>query len=390
MDNISTLITKTNELTEALSLLCEHSVIAIDTEFIRESTYYSKLCLVQLAAGEHFFAIDPLADDIDLTALYEMLSNQDILKVFHAGRQDLEIFVHLTGNVPTPIFDTQIAAMVIGLGDQAGYDKLVQHYLKIEIDKSSRFTDWAARPLSERQLTYALDDVIYLAKIYPIIHDELSANNRLNWLNDEIHALTQIALYKPDPQEAWKKLKVRSHKPDFLNRLKFLAAWREERAISKNMPKNRIIRDETLVDLAGTNPKNPAKFQTIRGFPGGSTGKLVPEIIQTLAAAENSPRDSWPKIRGDYRRDKAPAATLELLRVLLKHITESHKIAPKLLASADDLEALARDDNADIKLLKGWRRELFGNTALQLKSGEIALTLNDSKVELIPNKKLNS
>ncbi|NCF46906.1 MAG: ribonuclease D [Alphaproteobacteria bacterium] len=383
MDNTSRLITTTDELERALNILCEFNVIAIDTEFIRESTYYPQLCLIQLAAGDHYFAVDPQSDMIELTALFEMMTNKDILKVFHAGRQDIEIFVHLTGNIPDPIFDTQIAAMVVGLGDQAGYDKLVQHYLNIELDKSSRFTDWSARPLSERQLEYALDDVIHLAKIYPIIHDELYRSNRLEWLDDDISALTQMSVYKPNPDDAWKRLKVRSHKPDFLNRLKFLASWREQRAIEKNMPKNRIIRDETLIDIAGTNPKNVAKFQFIRGFPGGSTGKLVPEILKTLAEAEKSPRESWPKIRNDYRRDKAPAATLELLRVLLKHITEAENIAPKLLASAEELEALARDDNADIKLLKGWRRELFGNIALQLKSGEIALTLRNNKLELI-------
>ena len=383
MNDASKLITTTDELERALSILCEFNVIAIDTEFIRVSTYYPKLCLIQLAAGDNYFAVDPLPDTIDLTALFQMLTNKDILKVFHAGRQDIEIFVHLTGDIPDPVFDTQIAAMVIGLGDQAGYDKLVQHYLNIELDKSSRFTDWSARPLSERQLEYALDDVIHLAKIYPIIHDELYRSNRLEWLDDDISALTQMSVYKPNPDDAWKRLKVKSHKPDFLNRLKFLASWREQRAITKNIPKNRIIRDETLIDIAGTNPKNVAKFQSIRGFPGGSTGKLVPEILKTLAEAEKSPRESWPKIRNDYRRDKAPAATLELLRVLLKHITEAENIAPKLLASAEELEALARDDNADIKLLKGWRRELFGNIALQLKSGEIALTLRNNKLELI-------
>ncbi len=383
MDNTSRLITTTDELQRALNILCEFNVIAIDTEFIRESTYYPQLCLIQLAAGDHYFAVDPQSDKIELTALFEMMTNKDILKVFHAGRQDIEIFVHLTGDIPDPIFDTQIAAMVIGLGDQAGYDKLVQHYLNIELDKSSRFTDWSARPLSERQLEYALDDVIHLAKIYPIIHDELYRSNRLEWLDDEIAALTQMSVYKPNPDDAWKRLKVRSHKPDFLNRLKFLASWREQRAIAKNIPKNRIIRDETLIDIAGTNPKNVAKFQSIRGFPGGSTGKLIPEILKTLAEAEKSPRESWPKVRNDYRRDKAPAATLELLRVLLKHITEAENIAPKILASAEELEALARDDNADIKLLKGWRRELFGNIALQLKSGEIALTLRNNKLELI-------
>lgn len=386
MDITSKLITTTGELESALNILCDFNVIAIDTEFIRESTYYPQLCLVQLAAGEHYFAVDPLSSTIELTPLFQMLVNKNILKVFHAGRQDIEIFVNLTGSIPDPIFDTQIAAMVIGLGDQAGYDKLVQHYLDIEIDKSSRFTDWSARPLSERQLKYAIDDVIHLAKIYPIIHDELIQNERLDWLDDDIAALAQLSLYKPNPDNAWKRLKVRSHKPDFLNRLKFLASWREQRAIKKNSPKNRIIRDETLIDIAGTNPKSIEKFNSIRGFPGGSTGKLAPEILETLAEAENSPRESWPKIKPDHRREKPPAATLELLRVLLKHITETQNIAPKLLASADELEALARENDPDIRPLKGWRRELFGNIALQLKSGEIALKLKNNKLELIyPN-----
>ena len=383
MDDTPKFITTTSELETAIKTLCSFGAVAVDTEFIRESTYYAQLCLIQLAAGEHCFAIDPLSENIKLTPLFEMLDNTNIVKVFHAGRQDIEIFVHLTGKVPNPIFDTQIAAMVVGLGDQAGYDKLVQHYLNIDIDKSSRFTNWSTRPLSDKQLKYAIDDVKYLIEIYHIMHRELTKNNRLSWLEDEITALKQISLYHPDPNNSWKKLKIRSYKPDFLNRLKFLASWREQRAISKNIPKNRIVRDETLLDLAGTNPKNAAKFENIRGFPGGSTGKLVPEILQILANAELSPRENWPKIKIDFRKDKAPAATLELLRVLLKHITESEKIAPKLIASYDDLDALARDDNADIKLLKGWRRELFGNVALKLKTGEIALSIKDKKMQLI-------
>ncbi len=386
MNDTPNFITTTDELARAIKTLCEFDAIAVDTEFIRESTYYPQLCLVQLAAGKHYFAVDPLSKNIDLSSLLEMLNNTDIIKVFHAGRQDLEIFAHLMGTVPKPIFDTQIAAMVVGLGDQAGYDKLVQHYLNIEIDKSSRFTDWSARPLSERQIKYALDDVIHLIKIYHIIYQELTNNKRLSWLDDDISALTQMSLYNPNPDDAWKKLKIRSYKPDFLNRLKFLASWREKRAISKNIPKNRIVRDETLIDLAGTNPKNAAKFEIIRGFPGGRTGKLVPEILQTLALAEQIPRQNWPKVKSDFRRDKAPVAILELLRVLLKHVTESENIAPKLLASSDDLDALARDNNADIKSLKGWRREIFGNIALKLKTGEIALSIKDNKIQLINQK----
>ena len=383
MNDTSKFITTTGELEHAIKTLSEFDAVAIDTEFIRESTYYPQLCLVQLAAGEHHFAVDPLSENIELTSLFEMLDDSNIIKVFHAGRQDIEIFVHLTGKVPKPIFDTQIAAMVVGLGDQAGYDKLVQYYLNIEIDKSSRFTDWSARPLSERQIKYALDDVIHLEKIYHIMHYELTNNKRLSWLEDELSALTQISLYKASPDDAWKKLKVRSYKADFLNRLKFLASWREQRAILKNIPRNRIVRDETLIDIAGTNPKTVSKFGVIRGFPGGSTGKLVPEILQTLASAEKSPREKWPKVKIDFRKDKAPLATLELLRVLLKHVTESENIAPKLLASAEDLDALARNHNADIKLLKGWRRELFGDLALKLKTGEIALSIKNNKIQLI-------
>ena len=383
MKSTTNFITTTGELEAAITILCGFNAVAVDTEFIRESTYYPQLCLVQLAAGEHYFAVDPLSENIKLTSLLEMLNNTNIIKVFHAGRQDIEIFVHLTGTVPIPIFDTQIAAMVVGLGDQVGYDKLVQHYLNIEIDKSSRFTDWSARPLSERQIKYALNDVTHLIKIYHIMYQELTDNKRLSWLDDEISSLAQISLYNPNPDDAWKKLKVRSYKPDFLNRLKYLASWREKRAISKNIPKNRIIRDETLIDLAGTNPKNATRFENIRGFPGGSNGKLVPEILQTLSEAEKTPRENWPKVKSDFRREKAPAAMLELLRVLLKHVTENENIAPKLLASSDDLDAIARDNNADIKALRGWRRELFGNIALKLKTGEIALSIKDNRIQLI-------
>ena len=268
MDNTPKLITETSDLENAMKTLSEFNSIAVDTEFIRESTYYPKLCLVQLAAGEYHFAVDPLSESIELSSLFQLLQNQNIVKVFHAGRQDIEIFVCLTGNVPNPIFDTQIASMVVGLGDQAGYDKLVQHYLNIDIDKSSRFTDWSARPLSDRQIKYALDDVIHLSKIYPLMLEELIQNERLSWLNEEISALTHLSLYKPNPDDAWKKLKIRSYNSDFLNRLKYLASWREKRAMTKNMPKNRIVRDETLIDLAGTNPKTASKFEIIRGFRG--------------------------------------------------------------------------------------------------------------------------
>ena len=357
--------------------------LAIDTEFMRERTYYPQLCLIQISDGDFACCIDPLAKDIDLTALWELMRNPAITKVFHAAHQDLEIFLNLMGELPTPLFDTQIAAMVMGHGDQVGYDRLIKGILNHDIDKTSRFTDWSKRPLSARQIDYALDDVIYLAKAYPIIVDELARKGRNEWLSDETTKLAAPDTYRTAPENAWQRIKIRNMKPVPLLRLMKLAEWREAEAQHRDLPRNRIMRDETLVDLAGSNPKSKGEFSKIRNFPGGNDGKLVDPVLRVLQMVEQLPDSALPAPPTRKAVKKPPVAVMELLRVLLKHLTDAEGVAPRLIASADDLEQLALDDDAPIKAMQGWRRDLFGEPALKLKNGKIALAVDQRRIRLI-------
>ena len=384
MKSEAQLIETTKDLNVALSSLSDAKFVAIDTEFMRETTYYPKLCLVQLSTAGTTICIDPLAPDIDMSALYNLMQNPDIMKVFHAGRQDLEIFVHLTGQVPFPIYDTQIAAMVCGLGDQVGYDRLVQHYTGQKIDKSSRFTNWMERPLTNRQVKYAADDVIYLADIYPRMLAHLEETNRTDWVESELASLSALSLYLPAPETIWKRIKFRGGKPSMVNRLAKLAQWRETEAQKRDVPRGRLLRDDTLIDLAGSNPKNAAEFRKIRGFPGGETGKLVKSVLHILQQAAQTPETDYPQFERQERHEKAPQALIDLLKVLLKHVTEECEVAPRLIASADDLEKLALNDHADIPALSGWRYELFGQMALELKRGRLALSVTNGKTKLLP------
>ena len=376
-------ITTNEDLNAIIKDFKRAKFLAVDTEFIRERTYYPQLCLIQISDGVKAVAIDPLAKNLDLTPVWGLMRDQKITKVFHAGNQDMEIFLHLMGDLPQPIYDTQIAAMVCGLGDQVGYDKLVKSMLNQDIDKTSRFTDWSNRPLSNRQILYALDDVIYLARLYPIMLKKLENENRNHWLDDEYEKSNDPATYSVDPRLAWQKLKVRNMRPAALLRLMHLAAWREIEAQTRNIPRNRVIRDETLIDLSGSNPQDRNGFANIRNFPGGKDGKLVAPIQRILEKVAALPSSSLPvqKKRGSGKRP--PAAVMELLRVLLKHVTDKHEIAPRLIASVEELEALATDDNAQIRALAGWRREIFGELALRLKRGQIALAVKNEKILLI-------
>ena len=361
--------------------------LAVDTEFLRERTYYPRLCLMQISDGVNAVAIDPLAKQLDLKPIWELMRNPGITKVFHAGGQDMEIFLHLMGEIPRPIYDTQIAAMVCGLGDQVGYDKLVKSMIGHDIDKTSRFTDWSKRPLSNRQISYALDDVIFLAKLYPLMRAKLNNENRNHWLDEEFAKSNDPATYFVDPKLAWQKIKVRNMRPAALLRLKHLAEWRETAAQKRDLPRNRVIRDETLIDLAGSNPQDRIGFANIRNFPGGSDGKLVApiqKILEKVAALPSTQILEKDKVRHAKRPS---AAVLELLRVLIKHIAERHDIAPRLIASADELETLASDDHAQIRALTGWRREIFGDLALRLKKGDIALSVESGRILIVENHK---
>ncbi len=376
-------ITTTADLDALVAQLTGAQFLAVDTEFMREQTYYSQLCLVQISDGTHHAAIDPLAPDIALASLWTLRADPQSTKVFHAAHQDLEIFLKEMGSLPLPLFDTQIAGMVLGHGDQVGYDRLVRAVLNHDIDKSSRFTDWSRRPLSARQVSYALDDVIYLAEMYPKLRSELEAKGRAGWLDDENAKLVDPATYHTVPEDAWKRIKVRNMKAPALRRMMHLASWRESEAQKRNLPRNRILRDETILDLAGSNPLNTAEFGKIRNFPGGANGKLVTPVLALLREVEAMPDSTLPAPKAEGRTPKPPAAVMELLRVLLKHITDKEGIAPRLVASADELEALALDDDAPVRAQTGWRHEIFGAAALRLKHGRIALAADGRRVRVI-------
>lgn len=374
-------IADTSELEKICAQLASQEFIAVDTEFLRENTYYPKLCLIQLSAGDITVSVDPLANGIDLSALFALMKDRQIMKVFHAGRQDMEIFLTLMQELPGPIFDTQVAAMVCGYGEQVGYDRLVKGVLDINLDKGPRFTDWSQRPLSEKQQRYALDDVIHLASIYPIIRGKIEEAGRMEWLKEESQILTSRSTYEINPADAWMRVKQRGHKPASLNRLKYLAAWRETEARRRDLPKTRLIKDETLVAVAEANPKNRSAFDSIRGFPGGAGSKLVDPVLKTLEQATQVPKEDWPVVRRE-RRNPPPQATADLLRVLLKHCAEKAGVASKLIANSDDLDRIALGDHDEVKALNGWRNDIFGKDAMDLIDGKIALSTKGRNVKL--------
>ncbi|MCB1782705.1 MAG: ribonuclease D [Alphaproteobacteria bacterium] len=375
-------LTSTKDLSALVKTLSKKPFITIDTEFLREKTYYPKLCLIQISDPEkNAVAIDPLADGMDLSPLYDLLENPKVLKVFHAGRQDLEIFYNLTGKVVSPFFDTQIAAMVCGFGDSVGYENLVRTITGQSIDKSAQFTDWSHRPLSERQIKYALGDVTHLCDIYLHLAEALDARGRRGWVMQEEEVLADPKTYENDPYGAWRRVKIRSPKPQSLAVLREIAAWREEQAQERNIPKNWAMRDETLADMAAQAPKSVEALKKIRGvsadMANGRTGKILLERIKT---ALSSPREDWPK---PERKEALPPqlqACADILKMLLKVQSAEHEVAPKLIASQDDLEKIALSDAADVPALKGWRREIFGQDALDLKNGKLAIGLKGDKI----------
>lgn len=376
------LITTTEALTSFCASLSDCPYVTIDTEFMRERTYYAKLCLVQLSGGEEkTAAIDPLAEGIDLKPLYDLLDNPTILKVFHAARQDIEIFAQATGHVPTPLFDTQVAAMVCGFGDSISYEMLAASLAKAKVDKSSRFTDWSHRPLSDKQIDYALGDVTHLRIIYEKLVAKLAASQRGDWVREEMSILNDPATYSTNPQEAWRRLKFRFDKPRKIAVLREIAAWREEEAKSANLPRSRILKDEQVIDIATHAPETQNALAQLRGLPNGfAEGRYGTAIIKAIARANALPLQDCP--HGEKKRimPNGAAGTLELLKVLLRGISDEAGVAAKLIASADDLERLASEEKPDIKTLQGWRYQLYGETALALKQGKLALTLRNHKV----------
>jgi len=379
-------ITTTPALRSVCEALQDSTFITVDTEFVRDKTYWPILCLIQVSGPEagSEVAIDPLADGIDLAPLHDLLANPAILKIFHAARQDLEIFFHAMGKVPHPIFDTQVAAMVCGYGDQVGYEALVRKISDADLDKSSRMTDWARRPLNERQLAYALSDVTYLRDIYLSLSAQLDRNGRTDWLKEEMAVLTTPGTYTNEPADAWKRIKVRTNKPKFLAVLSEIAAWREVEAQTRDLPRNRILKDESLLDVAGSMPRSIADLARIRGVGQGfADGKLGKSLLSAVERGLNLPKSEIPSLRKSDPLPQGLGPLTDLLKVLLKRCCEEVGVASRLVATSDDLERIAADDNADVPALKGWRRELFGEEALRLKQGKIALSAEGKTVKLI-------
>ena len=381
------LIVDTAALSELCARLSQAPYITIDTEFMRERTYWPQLCLVQVADAREARAIDPLAPGIDLAPLFAVMNNPKVLKVFHAARQDVEIFFHLSGKVPAPLFDTQVAAMVCGFGDAVSYETLAAKLAKARIDKSQRFTDWSHRPLAERQLTYALADVTHLRIAYEKLERQLEKDGRGDWLEDEMAVLTDPATYRLDPDEAWRRLKPRTGNARTLMLLKALAAWREREAQNRDMPRQRVIRDEALLEIAASAPTTIDELARTRGLSRGlADGRIGAAILATVAQALETPEADWPKpeARVDLPRGLGPV--VDLLKVLLKLKCDEHDVAQRLVASSSDLEAIAADDQADVPAMQGWRRSLFGEDALRLKHGKVALALaeNGKGLRLIP------
>ncbi|WP_207458810.1 ribonuclease D [Azospirillum sp. SYSU D00513] len=380
-----TLITTTDALDSFCRSLAGTEYITVDTEFLREKTYWPQLCLVQIGGPDGAVAIDPLAEGIDLAPLYALMADPSILKVFHAARQDVEIFLHLSGKIPAPLFDTQVAAMVCGFGESVSYETLVTKLAGARIDKSSRFTDWSHRPLTERQLTYALADVIHLRPAYEKLKRRLARTGRAHWLEEEMAVLTQPSTYQADPETSWMRLKVRTNKPRFVAVLKELAAWREREAQRRDLPRSRVLRDEALLEIAANAPATVDDLARTRGLGRSiAEGRQGTDILAAVQRATDIPESELPPLEP---REEPPAGlqpTVELLRVLLKMKCEENNVAPKLVASSSDLEAIAADDAADVQPMHGWRRELFGEDALALKHGRLALSIVDRRVRIIP------
>jgi ribonuclease D len=373
-------ITTTQHLAEACARLAKHPYVTVDTEFLRESTYFPILCVAQMASVEEAVVVDARADGIDLAPFFELMADERVLKVFHAARQDIEIVWHQAGLIPHPVFDTQVAAMVLGYGDSISYDQLVQRITGDTLDKSHRFTDWARRPLTAQQIAYAISDVTHLRDVYLALSADLKRRERAEWVSEEMEVLTSPDTYRLDPDSAWERLKTRVRKPKDLAVLIELAAWREREAQARDVPRGRVLKDDALADIAVHAPTTAEKLGSLRSLPRGFERSKWGEAI-LAAVARGLARD--PKSLPRLERAKSGAngaATVELLKVLLRMTSERHAVAAKVIATVDDLDRIAAGDDAEVPALKGWRRELFGEKALALKRGQLALAMEDGRV----------
>jgi ribonuclease D len=379
------IVTSTDALTSACQRLATSEYITVDTEFMREQTFWPQLCLIQLAMPDEALIVDPMAKGLDLGPFWELMANESVTKVFHAARQDIEIVYAQTGLVPHPVFDTQIAAMVCGFGESISYVNLVKKVAGADLDKSSRFTDWSRRPLSDKQLSYALADVTHLRDVYLHLKAEIESADRSDWLNEEMQVLTDPNTYAQHPEEAWRRLKLRVKNRKSLAVLMELAAWRERMAQGQNVPRSRILRDESLYDIANQAPTTPEQMSQLRTLSEGfSRSQRAKEIVEAVKRGLDRDPRTVPAIARGQQLSAESTALIDLLRVLLKASAARHRVAPRLIASADDLEKIALEAEPNVAALKGWRRRLFGEDALRLKRGEIALTLNKGEVVAIP------
>ena len=379
-----TLITETSKLIDACERFSRDSFLAIDTEFMRERTYYPQLCLIQIAGKDEAVTVDALATEINLDPILDLMANHKIMKVFHACRQDMEIFFNLNRRIPFPVFDTQIGAMVCGYGESVGYDKLVRQITGVQIDKSSRFTDWSHRPLSKQQLNYALSDVTHLRTVYESLLNQLEKNGRINWLNEEFQNVLNPKTYDIPLDQIWKRLKIKNGRPKFLILVRELCGFREKEAQNRNIPRNRVIRDDVLLDIAARSPSSSVDLAKVRSLSTQfAEGRLGKSILRVVAEASNIPESDAPQLEKLNKTKPQKPALIELLKVLLKHKSEDNNVAQKLIASTADLEAIAENDNANVLALNGWRKDVFGDDALLLKSGKIALSAAGDRIRVI-------
>jgi ribonuclease D len=379
------IIETTAALADACAKLAQSDFVTVDTEFLRETTFWPELCLIQMAGPDLEVIVDPMAKGLDLQPFFALMADTSVLKVFHAARQDLEIIYHLGKLIPHPIFDTQVAAMVCGFGDSISYDQLVQRTKNVQIDKSSRFTDWSRRPLSEKQLDYAMADVTHLRDVYLSLKDKLESEGRTTWVAEEMAILESPETYDMHPDDAWLRLKSRLRKPQELAVLKFLAAWREREARSRNVPRSRVLKDDAIFEIAQQQPKDSEALGRLRTIPKGwERSSSASAIIETVNAALALPKAEMPHAPKHVHTPEGAQSAVELLKVLLRLISEKHGVAAKVIANSDDLDKIAVEgEAAEVPALSGWRRDLFGEPALKLISGAVALRFIDKKVETV-------
>ena len=379
MDKIN-IISDNNTLKKFCKKCIKEKVLAIDTEFVRENTYYPILCLIQIASEDFSAVIDPLSD-IDMKPVWELLSNKNILKVFHAGRQDIEIFFNLTGQIPEPIYDTQIAAMFCGLGDQVSYDGLVNKFLGLTLTKESQFSNWLQRPLTKNQLKYALADVNHLIRVFPLIKKVIKNTDREKWVEREIQYLNDKKLFNTNSDEVWERIKVKNPKREVLNVLKYIAEWREIECKKRNIPRNRLIRDEILVNLSHLKPKDIFSIKRIRGIPKSLSDDDLNKILEKIKISQNVDINKWPKIPKYSRKSNINKGCLNLLKLLLSYCSQESGLAEKLIADADELRSILDGQKTDLKVFSGWRNEIFGKFVHLLMKGEIAFTIKNNKIK---------